>query len=73
MDTFDLKWKLNKYKGKDAVFQSIGNKNGIYLLNIKNANEPLQNNINILENNPNITKNNKYNDFMNLLNNNNGK
>ena len=23
MDTFDLKWKLNKYKGEDAVFQSI--------------------------------------------------
>ena len=23
MDTFDLKWKINKYKGEDAVFQSI--------------------------------------------------
>ena len=23
MDTFDLKWKLNKYKGEDAVFQSV--------------------------------------------------
>ena len=23
MDTFDLKWKLNKYKGEDAVFHSI--------------------------------------------------
>ena len=23
MDTFDLKWKINKYKGEDAVFQSV--------------------------------------------------
>ena len=23
MDTFDLKWKINKYKGEDAVFKSI--------------------------------------------------
>jgi hypothetical protein len=23
MDTFDLKWKINKYKGQDAVFKSI--------------------------------------------------
>ena len=49
----------------------MGHKNGIDLLNIKNANEQLQGNINILENNQNQNnKINKYNDFMNFVNNN---
>jgi len=52
-------------------FNNMGNKNGIDLLNIKNANEQLQGNINILENNQNQNnKINKYNDFMNFVNNN---
>ena len=51
-------------------FNSNANKNGIDLLNIKNANEKLQDNINILENNQNQNNNNKYIDFMNFVNNN---
>ena len=53
-----------------------GSKNGIDLLTIKNTNEQLQNNINILDNNisnNNLVNNNninKYHDFMNFLNNN---
>ena len=47
--------------------------NGINLLIIKNTNEQLQDNINILENNQDNMKNNKYNDFMTFLNNNNDK
>ena len=55
---------------------NIGTKNGIDLLSIKNTNEQLQNNINILDNNisnnnmANNNKINKYHDFMNFLNNN---
>ena len=51
------------------------NKNGIDLLTIKNTNEELQDNINILNNNieqnniNNIQKNNKYQDFKKYLNN----
>ena len=52
-------------------FNNMGNKNGLDLLTIKNANEQLQDNINILENNQNQNnKINKYNDFMNFVNNN---
>ena len=54
----------NNYNNKST-------KNGIDLLMIKNANEKLQDNINILENNPNQNlNNNKYHDFMNFINNN---
>ena len=54
---------------------NINSKNGIDLLTIKNANEQLQNNINILDNipNQNMTNNNninKFQDFMNYVNNN---
>ena len=54
---------------------NINSKNGIDLLTIKNANEQLQNNINILDNipNKNMTNNNninKFQDFMNYVNNN---
>ena len=57
--------KINNNMNKNL--NNMGNKNDINLLNIKIANEKLQDNINILENNQN---NNKYNDFMNFLNNN---
>ena len=54
---------------------NINSKNGIDLLTIKNANEQLQNNINILDNIPNqnmMNNNNinKFQDFMNYVNNN---
>ena len=53
---------------------NIDSKNGIDLLTIKNANEQLQNNINILDNNPSqnmaINNINKYQEFMNYVNNN---
>ena len=54
---------------------NMKNKNGIDLLTIKNTNEELQDNINILNNNieqnniNNIQKNNKYQDFKKYLNN----
>ena len=51
----------------------MNSKNGIDLLTIKNTNEQLQNNINILENIPiqNMDNNNhKYQEFMNYVNNN---
>ena len=54
---------------------NINSKNGIDLLTIKNTNEQLQNNINILDNIPNqnmMNNNNinKFQDFMNYVNNN---
>ena len=54
---------------------NINSKNGIDLLTIKNANEQLQNNINILDNIPNqnmMNNNNinKFQDFMKYVNNN---
>ena len=52
-------------------YNNNGIVNGINLLIIKNTNEQLQDNINILENNQDNMKNNKYNDFMTFLNNNN--
>ena len=71
---------LNKNINNNDIKQfqniNIGSKNGIDLLSIKNANEQLQNNINILDNNisnSNLLNNNKINkylDFMNFLNNN---
>ena len=54
-------------------YNNNGIVNGINLLIIKNTNEQLQDNINILENNQDNMKNNKYNDFMTFLNNNNDK
>ena len=62
---------INNNMNNNFNHNNYGKKNGIDLLNIKNANEQLQNNINILENKQNNTKNNKYNDFMDFLNNNN--
>ena len=63
---------INKNFNNQINYNNNSDKNGIDLLTIKNTNEELQNNINILENdsNKNIKNNNKYHDFINFINNN---
>ena len=64
---------INNNINNKINYNSTANNNGIDLLTVKNANENLQNNINILDdNNKNIANNdfNKFHDFMNYINNN---